>query len=138
MREYGRAPRAELVYAERSGRKFDRENTIAAWNAGKIVAPMGYKCSCDSVLVESWVSEVLVPELPPDSVVVFDNASFHNRKRLTKLLEDANCRLIFLPPYSPDLNPIEHFWDWMKNKVRDTAYLYENLELAIMAAVNSR
>ncbi|MDR2645725.1 MAG: transposase, partial [Holosporaceae bacterium] len=39
---------------------------------------------------------------------VLDNASFHNRKR-TKLLKDAGCSLIFLPPYSPDLNPIEHF-----------------------------
>ncbi|MDR2646057.1 MAG: transposase, partial [Holosporaceae bacterium] len=50
----------------------------------------------------------------------------------------AGCSLIFLPPYSPDLNPIEHFWDWMKNKVRYTAHLYETLELAIMAAVNSK
>lgn len=137
MREYARAPRKERVYGEKSGKKFERENTIAAWKAGKIIAPMGYKCNTDSVLVETWVEKVLIPELPPESVVVLDNANFHNKKRLTKLLKDANCRLIFLPPYSPDLNPIEHFWDRMKNKIRDTAHLYETLELATMAAVNA-
>jgi transposase len=53
------------------------------------------------------------------------------------IIEGANCRLIFLPAYSPDLNPIEHFWNWMKNKIRDLAHLYETLELATMAAVNA-
>ncbi|MDR2766012.1 MAG: transposase, partial [Holosporaceae bacterium] len=53
------------------------------------------------------------------------------------LIEGANCRLIFLPAYSPDLNPVEHFWNWMKNKIRDVAHLYETLEFATMATVNA-
>jgi transposase len=59
------------------------------------------------------VKEVLIPELTPGKVIIMDNAKFHNPTRLKKLIEDAGCRLIFLPPYSPDLNPIEHFWDWV-------------------------
>ncbi|MDR0631712.1 MAG: transposase [Holosporaceae bacterium] len=46
--------------------------------------------------------------------------------------------IIFLPLYSPDLNPIEHFLDWMKNKIRNTAHLFPTLEFAIMAAVNAK
>jgi transposase len=137
VREYGRAPRKERVYGEKSGKRFGRQNTIAAWNMGKIIAPLGYQCNCDAKVVETWVKELLIPQLPEGSVVVMDNARFHNPQRLKKLIEDANCRLIFLPPYSPDLNPIEHFWNWLKNKVRNTAHLYKTLEFATMAAVNA-
>ena len=74
--------------------------------------------------------------IPPGDVVVMANAGFHNKKRLTELIENAGCRLIFLPAYSPDLNPMEHFWNWMKNKNRDVAHLYEAIEFANMTAVN--
>jgi transposase len=138
IREHGRAPRGEKVYGERSGKKFDRHSVVSALNLGKFVAPFGYKGTCDTVLFETWVEKVLLPELFPDSVVILDNATFHKSEKTRKLIENAGCRLIFLPPYSPDLNPIEHLWDWMKNKIRDTCHLFANLEFAIMAAVNQR
>jgi transposase len=138
VREYGRAPRKERVCGEKSGKRFARQNIIAAWNNGKIVAPMGYQCSCDSEVVETWVKNVLLPQLPRGSIVVMDNARFHNPQRLKELIENAHCKLIFLPPYSPDLNPIEHFWDWLKNKVRNIAHQYKTLEFATMAAVNAK
>ncbi|MDR0581110.1 MAG: transposase [Holosporaceae bacterium] len=53
-------------------------------------------------------------------------------------MEDAGCRLIFLPPYSSDLNPIEHFWDWMKNKIRNTTHLFPTLKFTIMTTVNTK
>jgi transposase len=137
VREYGRSPRHERVYGERFGKKFARRNIIAAWKGNGIVAPMGFECSCDAGVVETWAREMLIPEPSPGDVVVMDNASFHNKKRLTKLIEGANCRLIFLPAYSPDLNPIEYFGNWLKNKIRDVAHLYETPELAIMAMVNA-
>jgi transposase len=133
-----RAPRGQDVYGEISGRKFARQNIIAAWNNGKIVAPMGYKCACDAKLVETWAEQLLVSELTPSKVVVMDNTSFHRKKKLKEIIEKAGCRLIFLPPYSPDLNPIEHFWDWLKNKIRDIARHFETLEFATMAAVNAK
>jgi transposase len=67
--------------------------------------------------------------------VVLDNANFHSKERLTTLVENAN-RLIFLPPYSPDLNPIEHFWNLLKNKIRDIAHQYDSLGFATMTTVN--
>ncbi len=57
------------------------------------------------------MEQVLLPVLPNGAVVVMDNASFHTYKRIQKAVEAAGCRLLeYLPPYSPDLNPIEHKW----------------------------
>ena len=138
VREHGRAPRGEKVYGEISGKKFDRHSIVSALNKKKFVAPFGYKGTCDSILFETWIEKVLVPELSPGDVVVLDNATFHKSKKTKQLVEEAKCRLIFLPPYSPDLNPIEHLWDWMKNEVRNTAHMFQTLELAIMVTINTK
>jgi transposase len=137
VREYARAPGGERVYGEKFGKKFARQNVIAALRLKEIIAPMGYKCNCDAKLVEIWFEKMLIPQLSAGDVVVIDNASFHSKAKLKKLVENANCRLIFLPAYSPDLNPIEHFWSWLKNKVRDIGHQYDTLEFATMAAVNA-
>ena len=55
----------------------------------------------------SWVAQILLPNLPKESVVVMDNASFYKDKDMQKMLEDSGYTLLYLLPYSPDLNPIE-------------------------------
>jgi transposase len=70
---------------------------------------------------------VLVPELTPGQVVVLDNASFHKSNKTREIIEGAGCHLIFLPPYSPDFNPIEKFWAKMKKWVRNMIHIFENL-----------
>ena len=50
--------------------------------------------------------------------VIWDNASFHQSWEIQQLIESAGCRLLFLPPYSPDLNPIERFWSALKARIR--------------------
>jgi transposase len=72
----------------------------------------------DSRLFEFWFENCLLPALPKKSVVVMDNAAFHRKSRLFSLAENAEMRLIFLPPYSPELNPIENFWSWLKRRLR--------------------
>ena len=59
----------------------------------------------------------LIPELKPNQVVILDNASFHRKAKLKKLLKKAQCRLLALPPYSPDLNKIEQLWHRIKTLV---------------------
>ena len=68
----------------------------------------------DSSLFESWFSDQLLPSLDKGTVIVMDNASFHSKKRLIFAAQNAGYSLLFLPPYSPELNPIENFWAWLK------------------------
>lgn len=70
---------------------------------------------------ETYVEKVLVPALRPGMVVVIDNASFHKSKKIIELIEAVDCRVLFLPPYSPEFNPIEHFWAHIKNAIRKAA-----------------
>lgn len=58
----------------------------------------------------AWLTQALIPVLPKDAVVVMDNASFHKRADMIDAIAQSECRLEFLPPYSPDLNPIEKKW----------------------------
>lgn len=67
---------------------------------------------------ESYLKQVLIPNLKSGECVVMDNASFHKGESIKKLIEGAGCALIYLPSYSPDLNPIEHFWHQIKNSIR--------------------
>ncbi|WP_016212432.1 transposase, partial [Piscirickettsia salmonis] len=66
------------------------------------------------------------------------NASFHKSKGVKEAIEDAGCHLLFLPPYSPDLNPIEHVWSPLKNRVRMKLDQDEiNLETALSQVMKS-
>ena len=87
------------------GKKFERLNIIAAQCEDNIVARWEYTCTMNSKLFELWFG-VLLADIPVGSVIVLDNASWHRRKILRALAETAGCRVIFLPAYSPDFNPI--------------------------------
>ena len=87
--------------------------------ADKILGPFQYDGTMDSQLFEFWFSNLLLPSLEEGTVIVMDNASFHSKKRLFSAAQNAGCRLIFLPPYSPELNPIEKFWAWLKRFLRN-------------------
>ncbi len=73
-----------------------------------------------SAVFEAYVEQVLVPTLRPGQVVVLDNLSSHNGRRVRELVESRGCELLFLPPYSPDLNPIEEAFSKVKGLLRRT------------------
>ncbi|HEY5141329.1 MAG TPA: transposase, partial [Methylococcales bacterium] len=60
----------------------------------------------------------LLPVLKPGQSVVMDNATFHKGGRIEQLIEQAGCEVLYLPPYSPDLNKIEKCWSWLKSRIR--------------------
>ena len=107
-REYGRSPRGERIYQAVASKRRERTSIIAASQQNKLVAPLVFQGSCNTEVVDVYFKKMLLPALPPGSVIVLDNARFHQSPTTQKLVEAAACRLLFLPPYSPDLNPIEH------------------------------
>ena len=65
-----------------------------------------------------WLENILLVELAKGTTVVMDNAAFHKSEKTKQLIENAGCYLMFLPTYSPDLNPIEHCWHTVKSRLR--------------------
>ena len=119
--EYAWSPRGESIIDERKGRATEKLNIIAGLSKGNIIAPMIYECSTDSELFNFWLEHLLLPEIPKNSLIIMDNASFHKSEKTKELVEKFSCRLLFLPPYSPDLNPIEQFWAIIKAKIKKIA-----------------
>jgi len=132
-REYGRAPRGEKVTERQSGKKFKRTNILAAKCCDEIIEPLQYDGRTDHLLFETWFETRLCPVLKKDAVVLMDNATFHRKKKLRAIAEKFEIRVIFLPPYSPDLNPIEKFWSWLKSKLRSILRFFPSLDHAISA-----
>jgi len=100
------------------------------WKTTTLIAALGIAGICCSTVVdgavnadifEAFVEFVLVPELRPGDVVIMDNLSSHKRQRTRELIEGAGAVLVFLPPYSPDLNPIEMVFSKIKQKLRSLA-----------------
>jgi transposase len=98
------------------------------------LAPFGYNGTCDTKWFNFWIKEKLLPELKQGQIVIMDNASIHKSDETRHLIESVGCKLIFLPPYSPDLNPIEHFLAKLKKVLRYTMHKFESFQDAILAA----
>lgn len=133
-REYAYAPRGEKVVARISGRKFQRTNIVAAKMGNQIIAPMQYNGTTDAPLFEHWFKQWLLPCLPEDIVIIMDNASFHKKEHLFEIAEMHHRKLIFLPPYSPELNPIEKFWAVFKRWLKMHIHEFDSFDDAISAA----
>ena len=116
--EYGWSLRGTPVCGEKKGRATEKLNIIAGLSNGKIIAPLIYNYNIDSLFFNTWLEHHLIPELQEKSVIIIDNASFHKTKKTKEIVEKYSHKLIFLPPYSPDLNPIEKFWAALKAKIR--------------------
>jgi transposase len=132
-REYGRAKKGEKIMAEVSGKKFERQSIVAAQCGEKVLAPFGYHGTCDAKLFNFWLEKFLVPLLKPGQIVIMDNASIHKTNTTQSIINKAGCKLLFLPPYSPDLNPIEHLWSNLKRKLRNILHKFSSLQDALCA-----
>jgi len=107
-RPYGWGKRGHKVYGERSGHRRPRTSLIAARRGKDFLAPMLFTGTANAKLVNEWVEQMLDKELRPNSTIVFDNAAFHKKKELETLAERLGHYVLFLPPYSPDFNPVEN------------------------------
>lgn len=87
-----------------------RTNVIGALLAGVLLTSGLTQANVDADMFNLWLSHDLIPKLPAGSVLVMDNATFHKRADTKTMIRTAGHILEYLPPYSPDLNPIEHKW----------------------------
>ena len=104
---------------------------IGGWMSNNFMAPMTFKGGCDSQVFNTWLKEVLLPEIPKGTTLIMDNASFHKGEKTKKLIQEAPCHLLFLPTYSPDLNPTYHCWHTIKSKLKALLPSQKNLEILI-------
>ncbi|WP_232420132.1 transposase [Nitrosococcus watsonii] len=93
-----------------------RSVTMVPGRKKEWLAPMLFQGSCNAQLFEMWVEQCLMKELHEPTIVVMDNASFHNHKRVQDILAKNYHYVISLPPYSPDLNSIEKTFGSMKRR----------------------
>lgn len=136
-RLFGRSIRGFQVNGEISGKRFHRTSFIAGKRGKEIIAAMIYEGTCDTLLFETWLKKRLIPTLVPGQTVILDNARFHKSKKAKEMIEAAGCTLIFLPPYSPDLNPIEKFWSWLKKQIKEFVSSCKTLQEAVIKAFKS-
>lgn len=98
---------------------------------------MRFEGYADTYVFNLWIEKFLVSNLEPGLTVILDNASFHKSLRTIELIEGAGCRVLFLPPYSPDLNPIENIWAAIKAQVKKVLPIFDkDIYSSIDYAVN--
>lgn len=120
-RTHGYAPRGErLVEAVPRGH-WHTTTFVGALTVRGFVAPMAVDGAINGGLFRAYVEKVLAPELRPGDVVVLDNLGSHSVAGVRPAVERAGCRLLYLPPYSPDLNPIENAFSKLKGLLRKAA-----------------
>ena len=106
-------------------------NAVGALIKNKLLTVSLFNCSITTEVFEGWIEHDLLPKLKEKSVLIMDNATFHKGKRLQELLQKAGHYLVWLPKYSPDLNPIEKMWAQVKSvrkkfRVKDIDILFKD------------
>jgi transposase len=131
-RRYGRAPKGERVREAVPHGHWKVLTVLGALSTQGVQASMTIESATDGDVFSTFVQQVLAPTLRPGQVVVMDNLPAHKQRKVRRLLAAHRCRLWYLPPYSPDLNPIELAWSKLKTFLRGAkARLRPALEEAV-------
>ena len=117
-RRYGRAPRGERLRAGVPHGHWKTTTFVAGLRRTGMVAPSVLDGPMNGDAFTTYVTHVLVPELAPGDVVIMDNLSSHKAPAVRAAIEAVGAELMFLPPYSPDFNPIEMAFSKLKAHLR--------------------
>lgn len=120
-RTHGRAPRGERLRSPVPHGHWKTTTFVAGLRNSGMVAPMVLDGPINGVAFQAYVDQVLVPELRPGDIVVMDNLSSHKGSDVRASIEAAGASLLYLPPYSPDFNPIENAFAKLKAMLRKAA-----------------
>ena len=130
-REYGLATRGEKVYGEVNGKHYKRLNIVAGQCGTQKIAPYIYSWNTTGDWFEVWFEWWLCPLLSAGKVIVMDNATIHRKTKLENIAKFYGLRIVWLPPYSPEFNPIEHLWANLKKWLRSYAALFNSIQDAL-------
>jgi len=133
---YGRAPLGDRVYDSKPTAKGDRISTIGALSIKEMMASMCFEGTLDSHVFTYYIQHFLLPYLAEGKVVIIDNCSAHKTEEVIELIESTGAKVLFLPPYCPEMNPIEYCWAKIKNflkkqKARTKDALYKTIAEAL-------
>lgn len=117
----------ERLLGKKSGKRNKLTNIVAGYVNKRHIAPLIFKETCNTGIFNKWVEEELLQALKPGQVVIMDNAKFHKSNKTKELIEKVQCKLLYLPAYSPDLNPIEQYWAKMKRWLRENRDKFSDL-----------
>jgi len=131
-RRYARAPRGVRVHESTPEGNWKILTILGAMSLRGMIATMTIEAATDADIFLAYLDQILCPALRPGDVVVMDNLSSHKVAGVRERIEVAGAELLYLPPYSPDLNPIEKAWAKLKQLLRTAkARTAEALEQAI-------
>lgn len=137
-RLYGRAPYDERVNDYVPDVRFERTSIISTIRLDGTQTPFMFKGTLNGELFAFYIKEILSPTLTDGQIVFMDNLSSHKVKGALDPIYEKGASIIFLPPYSPDLNPIELSWSKMKAYLRKLkANTFDDLVLAMKSALDS-
>lgn len=118
---YGRGPRGQRVEGIAPHGHWKTTTFIAALRHDRIAAPCVFDGPINGAAFKAWTEQALAPEVGPGDIVILDNLSSHKVAGIKEAIEARGARLVFLPPYSPDLNPIEQAFAKLKHLLRKAA-----------------
>lgn len=135
-RRYGRAPRGQRLVASVPHGHWKTSTFLAALRQDKITAPCIIDGAINGETFRAYVEQFLAPTLAPGDIVIMDNLGSHKVAGVRQAIEAAGAMLLYLPPYSPDLNPIEQFFSKLKAILRKAAArTIDSLHAAVAAAL---
>lgn len=135
-RRYGWGPRSERVSEAVPAGHWRTLTVLAALTTSGVLASMTIESPTDGDVFLAFVEQVLAPRLEAGHVVVLDNLAAHKVPGIRQLIENRGAQLLYLPPYSPDFNPIEQAWSKLKQLLRAVkARMLDQLEPAIAQAI---
>ena len=120
-RRHGRAPKGQRLRVGVPHGHWKTTTFLAGLATRGMIAPFVLDGPINKDAFETYVAKVLVPELRPGDIVIMDNLSSHKGPRVREMIEAANAGLLYLPPYSPDFNPIENAFSKLKAHLRKAA-----------------
>jgi len=132
----GRAPRGKRVHASAPAGHWNTTTILGALRLDGTTACMAIEGATDAEVFREYIRHVLCPTLRNGDIVVMDNLTPHKNQETLDLIEKAGAQVLFLPAYSPDLNPIEKLWSKIKQLLRSAeARSYPDLLQAITSAL---